>query len=291
MSQSLARRNDSTHHPATGRCIAFIGGGNMARSLIAGLISDGQAPAGLIVSDADPDKGAALAGAWGVRIAADNAAAVAGADVVVLCVKPQVARAVCHGLADALADPPPLVISVMAGVTEAAITHWLGRPVPLVRAMPNTPVMVQSGAIGLHAGPGTTPAQANLAEEVLRAGGLTCWVAAERDLDIVTALSGSGPAYFFLFMEALEQAAVTQGLDASTARLLSIQTALGAARMAMESTDAPAELRARVTSPGGTTERAIATFEAAEFSALVARAVEAARQRAAELSLLFAEES
>jgi pyrroline-5-carboxylate reductase len=177
----------------------------------------------------------------------------------------------------------------MAGITEAALLDWFGRPLPLVRTMPNTPVMVQSGAIGLHAGPGTTPAQASIAEEVLRAGGVTCWVADEADLDIVTALSGSGPAYFFLFMEALEQAAVGAGLAPDTARLLTIQTALGAARMAMESSDTPAELRARVTSPGGTTERAIATFEAAEFAALVTRALEAARARAAELSQLFEE--
>jgi pyrroline-5-carboxylate reductase len=289
MSQSLTRRSDAHPRP-DGRRIAFIGGGNMARSLIAGLIADGHAPTALTVSDADPDKGAQLAAAYGVRIAASNSAAAADAEVLVLCVKPQVAAPVCRGLADALGDPPPLVISVMAGVTEASISAWLGRPVPLVRTMPNTPVMVQSGAIGLHAAAGTTPAQMNLAEEILRAGGLTRWVEQESDLDLVTALSGSGPAYFFLFMEALEEAAAAQGMNPETARLLSIQTALGAARMAMESRDSPAELRARVTSPGGTTERAIATFEEAGLRALVGRAVEAARARAAELSTLFAEE-
>jgi len=270
--------------------IAFIGGGNMARSLIAGLTADGHLPSALIVSDPDAHKRDRLAAAYGCRSAPDNPSAIAQADVVVLCVKPQIAPSVCRELASALPEPAPLVISVMAGVTEAAILRWLGREVPLVRAMPNTPVMVQSGAIGLHAGAAASGEQLNLAEEILRAGGLTRWVDDEQALDIVTALSGSGPAYFFLFIEALELAAVEQGLDAETARLLSIQTALGAARMAVESNDSPAELRARVTSPGGTTERAIAAFEDGDLNALVARAVAAARQRAEELSQLLAEE-
>jgi pyrroline-5-carboxylate reductase len=270
--------------------IAFIGGGNMARSLIAGLVADDHDPAALIVREPDADKASRLAATYGCRIAADDAAALADAEVVVLCVKPQVAPDVCRELGLALPEPPPLVISVMAGVTEAALQRWLGQPVPLVRTMPNTPVMVQSGAIGLHAGPGTSAAQANLAEKVLRAGGLTRWVDDERQLDVVTALSGSGPAYFFLFMEALEQAAIDQGLDADTARLFSIQTALGAARMAMESDDSPATLRERVTSPGGTTERALAAFADGDLTGLVARAVTAARRRAEELSQLLAEE-
>ena len=277
--------------PKTRTRIAFIGGGNMARSLIAGLVADGHDPAALIVSDPDADKVSRLAAAYGCRIAPDNAAALGEAEVLVLCVKPQAAPEVCRALAVALPDPPPLVISVMAGVTEAAIERWLGRRVPLVRTMPNTPVMVQSGAIGLHANTAASPAQTNLAEEILRAGGVTRWVEDEGQLDIVTALSGSGPAYFFLFMEALEQAAVAQGLDAGTARLLSIQTALGAARMDMESDDSPAELRERVTSPGGTTERALATFADGDLTGLVARAMDAARHRAEELSKLLTEHS
>jgi pyrroline-5-carboxylate reductase len=214
---------------------------------------------------------------------------VAGADVVVLCVKPQAAAAVCRELAGLLADAPPLVISVMAGINEASIEHWLGRPLPLVRTMPNTPVMVQSGAIGLHANRAATDSHRNLAEEILRAGGLTRWVADEQDLDAVTAVSGSGPAYFFLFMEALEKAGIEQGLDAEAARLLSIQTALGAARMAVESDESPQQLRERVTSPGGTTERALAAFAEGGLEALVSRAVAAARQRAGELSKLLGE--
>jgi pyrroline-5-carboxylate reductase len=267
--------------------IAFIGGGNMAHSLIAGLIADGQDPSTLTVSDPLVDRREHLASRFCINAAADNAAAVAAAEVLVLCVKPQIAPSLCRELAGALSDASPLLISIMAGVTEASILHWLGRKSALVRAMPNTPMMVQSGAIGLHANPATTALQRNLAEEIMRAGGLTHWVDQETDLDAVTAVSGSGPAYFFLFMEALEKAAIEQGLDPNAARLLSIQTALGAARMAMESDESPQQLRERVTSPGGTTEQALRAFTEGGLESLVSRAVAAARRRAAELSQLL----
>jgi pyrroline-5-carboxylate reductase len=267
--------------------IAFIGGGNMARSLVAGLIADGHAPTALTVSDPLPEQRTRLGEAHGIHTTDSNAAAVADAEVIVLAVKPQVAPAVCRALAGQLPEPAPLVVSVMAGVTEASICAWLGRAVPLVRSMPNTPVLVQSGAIALHANAIATPAQRNLAEEIMRAGGLTRWVADERDLDAVTAVSGSGPAYFLLLMEALEHAAVAEGLEPEAARLLSIQTALGAARMAMESDESPEALRRRVTSPGGTTERALAVLTDGGLEALVTRAVAAARARAVELSQLL----
>ncbi len=267
--------------------IAFIGGGNMARSLVAGLIADDHEPDALTVSDPVAEVRSRLAETYGVHTTDDNAAAAAAAEVVVLAVKPQAAPEVCRALAPHLQRPAPLVISVMAGVTEAAICSWLGGETPLVRSMPNTPVLVQSGAIGLHANAAATAAQRNLAEEILRAGGLTRWVDTEADLDAVTAVSGSGPAYFFLFMEALEQAATAEGLDADTARLLAIQTALGAARMAVESDESPAELRRRVTSPGGTTERALGTLTDGGLEPLLARAVAAARARAQELSQLL----
>ncbi|NBC47204.1 MAG: pyrroline-5-carboxylate reductase [Gammaproteobacteria bacterium] len=270
--------------------IAFIGGGNMARSLIAGLIADDYDPAGLRVCDPDREKREQLASNFGVPVSEQAAEAVTDAEVIVLCVKPQVAADACRELAALLPPPHPLLISVMAGVREATIIGWLGSSVPLVRAMPNTPVLVQSGAIGLHAGADTNAEQRNLAEEVLRAGGLTRWVDTEAELDTVTALSGSGPAYFFLFMEALEAAAIAEGLDQETARLLTIQTALGAARMAVESDESPRQLRQRVTSPGGTTERAIAAFEEGGLPGLTLRAVAAARRRARELSDLIGEE-
>jgi pyrroline-5-carboxylate reductase len=264
--------------------IAFIGGGNMARSLVSGLIADGHDPGALTVSDPLAGVRNQLTESYAVHTTDDNAAAIAGAEVIVLAIKPQVAPAVCRALAPHLPQPAPLVISIMAGVSEAALAAWLGGEAALVRSMPNTPVLVQSGAIGLHASAAASPAQRNLAEEILRAGGVTRWVDAEADLDAVTAVSGSGPAYFFLFMEALEQAAIAEGLDADTARLLTIQTALGAARMAMESDESPADLRRRVTSPGGTTERALGVLSDGGLEPLVARAVAAARARAQELS-------
>jgi pyrroline-5-carboxylate reductase len=184
----------------------------------------------------------------------------------------------------------PLVISVMAGILERSIQDWLGGAIPLVRAMPNTPAMIQAGAIVLHATPETSPAQRSQAETILRAGGLTRWVEQEEQMDAVTALSGSGPAYFFLLMEILEQAGAELGLDPESARLLTIQTALGAARMAMESDDSPRELRERVTSPGGTTERALGILESGGIRPLVTRAVSAARERSKELSHMLADE-
>ena len=206
------------------------------------------------------------------------------------CVLPEAGPSVRAFRAGALPEPPPLVISVMAGVTEASISRWLGRSLALVRSMPNTPVLVQSGAIGLHANAEASDDERNLAEEILRAGGLTRWVETEDQLDAVTAVSGSGPAYFFLFMEALEQAGIEQGLDAETARLLTIQTALGAARMAVESSESPQTLREQVTSPGGTTEKALGAFADGGLEALTRRAVAAARQRAGELSKMLAED-
>jgi len=274
----------------TQETIAFIGGGNMATSLIAGLVADGQDPQRLIVSDPEKDKRDALLSRFGVRTIDDNAGAVRGADLVVLCIKPQMAARVCRELALAMEERRPLVVSVMAGIRERSIQQWLGGSAPLVRAMPNTPAMIQAGAIVLHATPETSATQRDQAETILRAGGLTRWVQNEEQMDAVTALSGSGPAYFFLLMEILEQAGADLGLDPENARLLTIQTALGAARMAMESDDSPGELRERVTSPGGTTERALDVLEEGGVRVLVTRAVNAACERSSELSRILAEE-
>jgi len=271
--------------------IAFIGGGNMAASLVAGLVADGHDPQGLLVSDPDRDKLDRLAARFGVRTTSDNASAASEARIVLLCVKPQMAHPVCQALAPALPSPPPLVISVMAGIREGSIQQWLGGNPPLVRAMPNTPAMIQAGAIVLHASPEVTTAQRNRAETIMRAGGLTRWVEDEALMDPVTALSGSGPAYFFLLMEVLEQTGAELGLDAESARLLTIQTALGAARMAMESSDSPRLLRERVTSPGGTTEQAVRVLEDGGFRSLIDRAVLAAKERSEELSRILAESS
>lgn len=273
----------------TRETIAFIGGGHMASSLIAGLVSDGYDPAHLIVSEPEADKRDQLASYYGVQVTADNTQAQAEADVVLLCVKPQMAHLVCTCLGQALTTKVPLYISVMAGIRERSIQDWLGGGHrPLVRTMPNTPAMIQAGAIVLHASPEVSPGQRNRAETIMRAGGLTRWVDREDLLDSVTAVSGSGPAYFFLLMEELEKVAITLGLDAESARLLTIQTALGAARMAMESSHDPAELRKRVTSPGGTTESALRVLSEGDFSGLIERAVRAAQVRSTELSNLLA---
>jgi pyrroline-5-carboxylate reductase len=269
--------------------IAFIGGGNMATSLIAGLVSDGYDPAGLVVSEPDGEKRDALAARYGVRTTDDNLAAQREADVLLLCVKPQMAKVVCSGLAVAAGEEAPLTISVMAGVPERSLQSWLGRPRPLVRSMPNTPAMIQAGAIVLHASPEVSAAQRNQAETVLRAGGLTRWVEREELLDAVTAVSGSGPAYFFLLMEELERVGIELGLDAETARLLTIQTALGAARMAVESDHNPQGLRERVTSPGGTTESAIEVLLRGGFPRLIEDAVRAAQARAQAITALLTE--
>ncbi len=267
--------------------IAFIGGGNMATSLIAGLIQDGYDPDTLVVSEPDPEKRLRLSERYGVRIAEDNGSAQGAAEVLLLCVKPQMAEGVCRELAETAGASPPLTISIMAGIREADLQAWFGAQRPLVRTMPNTPAMIQAGAIVLHASPQVSQEQRNQAERILRAAGLTRWVDREALLDAVTALSGSGPAYFFLLMEAMERVGVDLGLDPESARLLTIQTALGAARMAMESQDSPRELRQRVTSPGGTTERAIQVFQEGDWEALVDAAMRAAHLRAQELSRLL----
>ena len=271
------------------RSIAFIGGGNMASSLIAGLVADGYESGRLIVSEPDPDRMGRLVERFQVTRAADNQDAAGQAEVLVLCVKPQVARQVCEDLAAIVQERRPLVISIMAGIRVRLLRTWLGEGAALVRTMPNTPAMLQAGATALYASREVAPHQRNEAESVLRAVGLTRWVEDEGLMDTVTALSGSGPAYFFLIMEILEQSATDLGLDPESARLLTIQTALGAARMAMESRESPQSLRERVTSPGGTTERALATLEAGGLRDLLGRALQSAHDRSIELSQMLAE--
>ena len=263
--------------------ITFIGGGNMARSLIGGLIADGFPAARIRVTDPDADKRTELTDAFAVQATADNAAAVLGADGVVLAVKPQALRQVAEELGGAIRESGAVVISIAAGVREPDLRRWLGGEIPVVRSMPNTPSLVQTGATGLYANHLVTDEQRSLAESLLRAVGLVQWLEDESLLDVVTAVSGSGPAYFFLLMEAIEDAGSRLGLPRETARLLVLQTALGAAKMALESDDDPQTLRRRVTSPGGTTERAVNTMEDGDLRVLVEQAVRAAAQRAGEL--------
>lgn len=269
------------------KTIAFIGCGNMAASLINGLIADGYDPKRIIASDPDSAKTAQLSSHLGINTASDNSSAIEHAEVVVLAVKPQMLEQVATAMAPAVQKGQPLVISIAAGVLEQDIENWLGGDIALVRTMPNTPAMIKVGATVLHANPMVTSDQKNQAETILRAVGLTQWVDDEAMLDAVTALSGSGPAYFFLVMEAMEAAAVKLGLPEETAHLLTLQTALGAARMAMESSDTPAVLREKVTSPGGTTEAALKRFEEGELRDLFTQALTEARDRSIELSNLL----
>lgn len=271
--------------------ISFIGGGNMAASLIGGLIADGRDPASIYVSDVDTAKREALAEAFRVQTSSDNEEAVSLASAVVFAVKPQVMAQVVKGVAVAGKAHRPLFVSVAAGVREADILRWLGFDAAIVRSMPNTPALVGSGATALFANAFTTSEQQSLAESVLRAVGLTLWVDDEDLLDAVTALSGSGPAYFFLLMESMERAGIALGLSKDHARVLTIQTAFGAAKMALESSDAPATLRTRVASPGGTTERALDTLMAGGMEHLIHEALHAAHDRSVELGKEFGNDS
>lgn len=264
--------------------IAFLGGGNMARSLIGGLIANGIDPDRLRVADPLAEAREALAASFAVHTSEENSQALIGADVVVLAIKPQVVRQVAEQIAEAVGQSRPLVISIVAGIRSPDIDRWLGGGNAIVRCMPNTPALVRSGMTGLFANPVVSKTQRDTAESILRAVGSTLWVDEEAALDAVTAVSGSGPAYFFLFTEALEAAARELGLEAEAARLLSLQTAFGAAKLALESSEAVGELRRRVTSPGGTTERAVAELESGDLKGLVQRAVRAAEQRARELA-------
>jgi pyrroline-5-carboxylate reductase len=267
--------------------ITFIGGGNMATSLIGGLIADEYESQAITVSDPELDKLSQLAARYGVTTEPDNKQAVAQAEIVVLAVKPQIMESVARDIAPVLQQSNPLVISIAAGITAGVLADWLGPDLPLVRSMPNTPAMIQSAATGLYAGSSVNETQRNQAESILRAVGMTRWVEDEALIDTITAVSGSGPAYFFLVMEAMEESARSLGLDEESARLLTLQTALGAARMAIESSDSPALLRQKVTSPGGTTERALGILEAGGLRTLFDNALQGAAERSKELSDLL----
>ncbi len=256
----------------------------MASSMVGGLVKAGH-PAGQIrAADPFPESLQRLAELAPVLTCADNREAIAGADVVILAIKPQVMADVCADIADAVAKADALVISIAAGITIDSMQAWLGDGRAIVRCMPNTPALLGCGASGLYANASVNQAQKDWAAHILSAVGIIEWVPREVDLDAITALSGSGPAYFFLFMEAMVDAAVAQGLARETATRLALQTGLGAARMAVQSDADLAELRRRVTSPAGTTEAAVNNFEAAGLRQLVTNAMQAAADRAAAMA-------
>lgn len=265
--------------------ISFIGAGNMARSIIGGLLAQGTDPATLTASDLNLEAMSDLS-AQGLRVTDDNSAACRQADVIVLAVKPQILKAVALGLNGHL-DHNPLIISVAAGITSTSLTQWLGKALAIVRCMPNTPALVQQGATGLFANAQVSIEQRALAESLLGGVGVTVWVDNEVLIDSVTAVSGSGPAYFFLLMEAMIAAGIKQGLTPEQARTLTLQTAAGAATLASQSDVDVAELRRRVTSPGGTTEQALLTFEQANMADTVDAAMAACAARAKTMATEF----
>jgi pyrroline-5-carboxylate reductase len=266
------------------RRLAFIGGGNMAAALVGGLLRRGVKPERIVVADPSAAQLERLVRDFGIVASADNDSAVAGAEVVVLAVKPQQMRAMALRLAPFLARSHPLVISIAAGIPHAALTRWFGGEVAVVRTMPNRPALNGFGATGLYAPPSVGAANRALAEAVMAAVSATVWVEHESQMDTVTALSGSGPAYFFLFMEALEAAAHARGLPDEVAHKLTLETAFGAAQMARLSSESLAVLREQVTSKGGTTAAALDVLDAAGLRAIVAHAVAAADRRSAELA-------
>lgn len=268
--------------------IGFIGGGNMARSLIGGMLAAGHPASRICVADPDPATRERLQQEAGIETHADNQAVVDHCDVVVLAVKPQVLKTVATALEPAR-RPGQLFLTVAAGIRTDSLARWLGSETPIVRAMPNTPALVQAGASALYATPRVSGAQREAAESILRAVGVVQWVDDEDLMDVVTALSGSGPAYLFLVMEAMERAAVDLGLPQETARLLTVQTAFGAAKLALEIEEDPAVLRENVTSPGGTTEAALRALREGGLEALFAKAITAARDRAVELAAQLGE--
>lgn len=268
--------------------IALIGGGNMARGIIGGLLGKGAAATCITVSEPQEASRQALVRDFGVRVTADNAEAVRGAQVVVLAVKPQLMSGVARALAPALREARPLVISVAAGIRADRLQHWLGTGIAVVRSMPNRPALIGAGASGLYADASVSPASRRLAELVLASTGITVWVNAEDQIDAVTALSGSGPAYFFRLAELMAEAGTALGLDADVARQLAAQTLAGAGQLvAAEKTPDLARMRAEVTSKGGTTEAALNAFAAQGFDQLVATAMAAAERRSRELAAQF----
>ena len=263
--------------------ISFVGGGNMATSLIGGLIANGHSPESLVASDPEPSQLSRLQESYRILTTLDNREAVARGATLVLAVKPQVMAEVVKDLAATARHTKPLVVSIAAGVREPDIRAWLGYDAAIVRTMPNTPALVQSGATALFANRFVSADERARAESILNAVGTTLWIDDEELLDVVTAVSGSGPAYCFLLMELMAAAGEELGLDQESALKLTRQTVYGAAKMALASAEPPSRLRERVTSPGGTTERALQIFEQGDIKSLVLAALRGARDRSVEL--------
>ncbi len=261
--------------------ITFIGGGNMASAIIGGLLQKGWQADTIRVAEIDPGARARVERELGVRAYADIGAAAADSACVVLAVKPQQMREAAQALRKALASQ--LVITIAAGIRARDLSRWLGDYQRIVRAMPNTPALVLAGVSGLYAMPAVSAADRTQAENIMGAVGSTLWLEHEEQMDAITAVSGSGPAYVFYFIEALQQAAAELGFGAGEARRLALDTFIGAVKLAAHSNEDAATLRERVTSKGGTTERALNTLETEKTRQIIARAVRAAAERSREL--------
>ncbi len=266
--------------------IAFIGAGNMATALIKGLIAKGCPCVKLWAADPYSEQLEKLKIDSGINVSSDNTEAIKNAEIVVLAVKPQLMREVLKPLQKILTEKPVLMISIAAGISIHTLEALSSKQQAIVRCMPNTPALVGAGASALFANACTTEEQQQQAQSILSAVGMVCWLQNESDIDTVTALSGSGPAYFFLFIEALQEAAIAQGLNPDIAKSLALQTAFGAAKLALSGDEDVAVLRRNVTSPGGTTEAALEQFEKDDFRNIIARAVKKAKARSEELALL-----
>ncbi len=266
--------------------IAFIGAGNMATALIKGLIAKGYPCANIWASDPNIAQLENLKKDTNINVSPENTVGIQQADVVVLAVKPQLIKEVLRPLQTAFNSKAVLLISIAAGISIQSLESLSSNSQAIVRCMPNTPALVEAGASALYANANCSDDQRQQAQTILSAVGETCWLQDESDIDTVTALSGSGPAYFFLFIEALQAAAIEQGLNPDIANKLALQTAFGAAKLALSGDGDVAELRRKVTSPGGTTEAALAQFEKDDFSNIIARAVAKAKARSEELALL-----
>lgn len=263
--------------------LTFIGGGNMATSIVGGLIAEGYDAKAITVCDPLPENLHKLQQEFAVQTTTDNAVGAANADTVLLAVKPQAMKTVCASVQPAL-QRNPLIISIAAGITLRQLNQLLGDELAIIRCMPNTPALLRAGASGLFANSHTNSEQRALGERILGAVGIVEWLDSEALIDAVTAVSGSGPAYFFLLMEAMINAGIEQGLTQEIARRLTIQTCCGAGLLAQNSDVDVAELRRRVTSPGGTTERAVQLFENNQFGSIVRKAITAAADRAREMA-------
>ena len=267
--------------------VAFIGGGNMTSAIVGGQVANGHPPDAIIVSEPDPEKAAALAKQFGIRTTQSTEDAVSPATVVVLSVKPQVIPVVAQEIAAIPGAGEKLFISIAAGITLSVMERILGDHTAIIRAMPNTPALIGLGATAFYANRMVSRDQIAVATRIMESFGVAVAVAEEVQLDAVTALSGSGPAYFFLMLEEMIRAGTRLGLPADVASRLAKQTALGAAGMARSDENTPEELRRRVTSPNGTTEAAIRTLQHEHFGDLIERAMVSARDRAVELGESF----